>query len=863
MGLVELLDKLIPLMEGDPSYRRFMLDGQMAVVDDYLEVRPEMEGRLRALATSGRITMGPWYILMDEFLVSGETMIRDLQLGIAKGAAFGGVMDVGYLPDMFGHVAQMPQILRLGGFADAVLWRGVPSLVDKTGFFWQAPDGSQVRVEYLPTGYGNGAALPDSGKDLVKRVRDHSEEIGSFLFDQLLLMNGSDHLQPQPFLGRIVEEANASQDEFDFRISSLPEYLATVSSEDLPTWRGELRSGWRANMLMGVTSNRVDVKLAAARTEAELERRAEPLASLFMPQDQWPAALLDLAWLEVIRNSAHDSICACSVDEVVDAVLHRFHEARRIAEGITALAHRSLAISMRNSGPIVINADQRKRSGVVELLLTTASIDESRVQVISERSELPSSMTLDAETMKTVLSMIQGAKLDDDAWVQAVELEDRGERLSLKISVGSHEIPHVPIAEAKQDLYTLLGARPELLVDVELDQPPIRRVIARMEEVPAFGWKAFSPAELAHPAKANIIDGALAITNGLVTVAANAEDGTFSINGKAGFGKFVDGGDLGDSYNYSPPTKDSLVDRPSKVSILTVEEGPVRATLEITSHYHWPEFVDGTSQERCGDVEASIVTRVSVIADSPTVEVQSSVLNQARDHRLRIHLPLAEPTEHSDAECAFAVVRRGLSAEGRSEEFGLPTFPSRRFVAAGGLTIAHEGLNEYELVDIENGKARSLALTMLRSTGMLSRLGMAYRPFPAGPLTPVEGLQMLGKQVTCRYTISLGDADPWLAAANLHVPLEVAQSPGGGDREPEGSAFAMTGAQLSSLRRVAGGGLELRVFNPTDQETVVDLFGRHGWLVDLRGVATEPVKASFTLRAQGIATVWLEAGESE
>ncbi|MCX6511959.1 MAG: hypothetical protein NT160_02585, partial [Actinobacteria bacterium] len=495
-------------------------------------------------------------------------------------------------------------------------------------------------------------------------------------------------------------------------------------------------------------------------------------------------------------------------------------------------------------------------------LLTTASIDESRVQVISERSELPSSMTLDAETMKTVLSMIQGAKLDDFAWVQAVELEDRGERLSLKISVGSHEIPHVPIAEAKQDLYTLLGARPELLVDVELDQPPIRRVLARMEAVPAFGWKAFNPAELAHPAKASIVDGVLAIANELVTVSANAEDASFSINGKAGFGKFVDGGDLGDSYNYSPPAKDSLVDRPSKVSILTVEEGPVRATLEITATYHLPEFIDGTSQERCGDVETIIVTRVSVIADSPKVEVQSSVLNQARDHRLRIHLPLVEPTEHSDAECAFAVVSRGLSAEGRSEEFGLPTFPSRRFVVAGGLTIAHEGLNEYELVDIENGKARTLALTMLRSTGMLSRLGMAYRPFPAGPLTPVEGLQMLGKQVTCRYTISLGDADPWLAAADLHGPLEVAQSPGGGDREPQGSAFAMTGAQLSSLRRVAGGILELRVFNPTDQETVVDLFGRPGWLVDLRGVATERVKDSFTLRAQGIATVWLEAGES-
>ena len=101
-------------MEQDSSYTHFLLDGQLAVVDDYLEIRPENEDRLRALTAAGRITVGPWYILMDEFLVSGETIIRNLQAGIRRGSDFGGVMDVGYLPDMFGHVAQMPQILWLG-----------------------------------------------------------------------------------------------------------------------------------------------------------------------------------------------------------------------------------------------------------------------------------------------------------------------------------------------------------------------------------------------------------------------------------------------------------------------------------------------------------------------------------------------------------------------------------------------------------------------------------------------------------------------------------------------------------------------------------------------------------------------------
>ena len=351
LALVELIDTLIPLLERDASYPYFMLDGQMAVVDDYLEVRPEAEERLRALAAAGRLSMGPWYILMDEFLASGETIVRNLQMGIERGAAFGGVMELGYLPDMFGHIAQMPQILRLAGFRDAVVWRGVPSQVTKNAFVWEAPDGSSVRAEYLPVGYGNGAALPDDAKALVRRTRDNVAEVADFLIDDLLCMNGSDHLMPQPWLGRVVAEANDLQDEFAFEVTSLPRYLAGRATDGLTRVQGELRSGFRANMLMGVTSNRVDVKRLGALAERELERRAEPLAALFLAPAQYPDRLLGLAWREMVRNSAHDSICACSVDDVVDAVLHRYAEARAIAAGLADRAVKTFARSLAEPRP--------------------------------------------------------------------------------------------------------------------------------------------------------------------------------------------------------------------------------------------------------------------------------------------------------------------------------------------------------------------------------------------------------------------------------------------------------------------------------------------------------------------------------
>jgi hypothetical protein len=859
LALVELLDTLIPLLERDAGYPCFMLDGQMAVVDDYLEVRPEAEERLRRLAAAGRISMGPWYILMDEFLSSGETIVRNLQMGFERGAAFGGVMDVGYLPDMFGHIAQMPQVLRLAGFRDAVVWRGVPSQVTKNAFDWEAPDGSSVRAEYLPVGYGNGAALPDDAKALVRRTRDNVDEVADFLIGDLLVMNGSDHLMPQPGLGRVVAEANDLQDELHFEVTSIPGYLSSARRDGLQRVHGELRSGFRTNMLMGVTSNRVDVKRVGALAARELERRAEPLAALFQPAAEYPERLLELAWREMVRNSAHDSICACSVEDVVDAVLHRYAEARTIAAGLAQRAVKALTRSLAEAGPSVLNPSSRARPGVVELVVPADGPAPDRVQVLSERSGLPGTMVLDADTVRTVLGMLQGPRISDDAWVHDVRVEETEEGIDVTVSVGTEEKPNVPIAEAKQDVYTRLGARPDAVVRVSMDQPSTRKITARVAEVPGYGWRAFEPAPLVRPVVVSE-NGVVVLSNGLVRVEVDTADGTFALDGVPEYGRLVDGGDYGDSYNYSPPRQDSLVDTPVAVALSVTERGPVRARARITTTYEWPDHVDASSQARVGGQRVEVDTDLELRADDPVVRVTTSFVNPSRDHRLRVHLPLPEAAPHSRAESAFAVVTRGLTAEGRADEFGLPTAPASRFVTAGRLTAAHEGVCEYELIDVEPGpdgdEARTLALTVLRSTGMLSRLGMAYRPFPAGPMTPVDGLQMAGARVTLRYALELDCDDPYRLADDVLLPLEPVSSLGGGTRSPSGSALTVVGAEVSALHR-ASGTLEVRVFNPSATATTVSIPGRAGWLVDLRGYLQESFEGSFPLRPFGIATARL------
>jgi hypothetical protein len=791
--------------------------------------------------------MGPWYALPDEFLVSGETLVRNLQHGLGVAARFGGAMEVGYLPDMFGHVAQMPQLLRLFGFEHAVVWRGVPAAIDRSGFWWSSPDGSTVRAEYLPVGYGNGALVPDDPKALIRRIGEFEEEQGELLVGPILWMNGTDHLMPQPWLGRVVAEANALDAGYELRICSLADHVRDAPTEDLPRWTGELRSGARANLLMGVASNRVDVKQAAARAERALEQLAEPLSALLLPAEHWPATLLEAAWVEVLRNSAHDSICACSVDEVCDAVLHRYAEATQIADGLSDRALRALGASITGDAPVIVNPSARARGGLVELRLRGDAVPPGS-QLVSER---PADRVL-MEDAPVEIATVTVAELEYVRGIRSFTIETKdGNEL---IHVEREEAGTLVTPPVRAELKAIRAQRAGQSVRVRVTNRPAVTVLARVEDVPGYGWRGWSGqgASVA-PVEAR----PLRLSNGLVDLQVDPTAGTFSVNGLAGLGQLVDGGDVGDTYNWCPPDDDTVVDRPISGSCRLLEHGPLRARLELRSTYALPTHVDGP--RRVGSQQVQVRTSLELRAGEDLVRVRVELDNHGfRDHRLRVHLPLSRPAATSRAECAFAVVERGLTAEGGPTETGLPTFPSRRFVQAGGITVAHEGLLEYELVDVRQGPdgavANTLAVTLLRCTGMLSQGPMATRPLPAGPLTPMEGPQQQGR-VSVAFALHVGDRDPYAVVDDAFVPLLVTQA-GGGSAPTDGEALRVTGAEVSAVVR-AGGALQVRVFNPTADEATVHIDGRQGWLVDLRGRPLEPFEGSFSLRPWGIATAAL------
>jgi hypothetical protein len=205
--LVDLWDNLLSLTEADPAFT-FLLDGQTVVIEDYLAIRPENRGRVDRAIKAGQIQVGPWYTLPDEFLVSGEALIRNLARGLAIGDAHGGAMRAGYLPDSFGHAAQMPQLYRQFGLRHAVVWRGVPRVIDRVAFQWSAPDGSSVVAAYMGGSYGQGVDLPTAGEALARRIRTVLKAVEPFRpGPDVLLMNGNDHVPPQPGLTAAVAAA--------------------------------------------------------------------------------------------------------------------------------------------------------------------------------------------------------------------------------------------------------------------------------------------------------------------------------------------------------------------------------------------------------------------------------------------------------------------------------------------------------------------------------------------------------------------------------------------------------------------------------------------------------------------------------
>lgn len=347
--LVGLIDRLMAILDREPDIR-FVFDGQSVVIEDYLEIRPECRAHLQALAQAGRIVFGPWYVLADQFLEGDEATIRNLQLGMRLAGGFGGPLRHGYIPDSFGSIAVLPAIMSGFGIGSVNFGRGAPAL-DQAVFRWCWKDGSEVLA--LNRGYGNALSLAhdDLWRDLAESDPSAASSLaaarallpgegGSCPAGPIYLSTGLDHMEMRAGMGRILDALNEAQLGWRFTASDPAAFAAdterSVASrgQTLTSITGEMRgSADRPMDLQGVLSTNREIKRLNRLCELILSRTLEPLELAHHARTGTSHAhFLWHAWKLLVQNHPHDSICACSRDEVIVDMHARFQHILQLHE---------------------------------------------------------------------------------------------------------------------------------------------------------------------------------------------------------------------------------------------------------------------------------------------------------------------------------------------------------------------------------------------------------------------------------------------------------------------------------------------------------------------------------------------------
>jgi len=371
--LVPMVGSLLDLLEREPRFRSFTFDGQVIPLEDHLAIRPADRPRIEALVRADRLVVGPWYVLPDLLLVSGESIVRNLQEGLRVAGSFGRASRVAYVADPFGHPAQLPQVLRGFGYDSYVFARGVGDEGEELGseFRWESPSGDRVLASHQVAHYNNALRLvAEKGKpvaDVARRVRtmlprvlDRTAPYAAG--DALLFMVGDDHTAAFEALPDAVDAIGQVAPRTHARIASLEEFV-----EALPAPRGvfigEMVSGKYRPILRGVNSTRTWIKQANAACERLLLERCEPLDAFSGGTDA--ERVRDL-WRTLLQNHPHDSICGCSIDAVHDLDMRpRF--ARVQAEGERVVADLSARLSGLGGVPVAWNALPWVRDGLVSV----------------------------------------------------------------------------------------------------------------------------------------------------------------------------------------------------------------------------------------------------------------------------------------------------------------------------------------------------------------------------------------------------------------------------------------------------------------------------------------------------------------
>ncbi len=753
LRLVNVIDKALE-MTSVPGWNSFMLDGQTAPIEDYLEVKPDNMPLLKKAVETKKLIVGPWYVLADEFLESAEGLVRNLLIGDKIADKLGKVMKCGYVPDTFGHVWQLPQVLSGFGIKSCYLYRGYPPLFggheeykghnDGTPleFFWCAPDGSKVLTLHHITGYGNASHLSDSASSgeykclgAVMRIIGAVDHLDPRSARKLfLIMNGTDHLFPDDNIPDVVDFINNDEElkeNFHIKHTTIEDYFSALAEDsyNLPDLAGEMRGSAYTQVTPGCLSSRMYLKQANWQVSNKLEHWVEPMNVLaWYLGARYPQDPITLAWKLLLKNHPHDSICGCSIDRVHADMETRFAELGDMIETLINGAESIIWKAMKQppEGKMllpVLNATNWAQTGPVKTRVSApAAWHDMHLRVVDGTGKV-----VPAASVKTIPDY--------------------------------RELPD------SSKLFPLFGHSMQLR-EVEMvaaDVPPLGFKTWYLEPVP--DGTADRPVAVA---KDSVLE------NELLKIAVNP-DGTVAITEKK-TGKtwgdllvIADSGDDGDEYDYAPPHDDVVVlSRGGKAIISAVENSPLKQTCTIDITMKVPSCITKERKRSAELVDFQARIAIELYAGEPFTRVTVDVDNGVDDHRLQACFPTGLSVAKSHAADHFMVMERDISlpkddgwfqpAQGLYHTDGFVDLSDGKV----GLAVFVKGLPEFE---IQPKMQNAIAITLFRGVGWLSRDGM---PLSRGHLGRPSGLN-----------------GPFLptpdAQCKRHMRFELAIMPHGGD----------------------------------------------------------------------------------
>ena len=860
--LVELIDKLVSIMDSDPDWRYFLLDGQTIVLEDYFEVRGENPALLK-LIREGRIGIGPWYDLPDEFLVSGESIIRNLRRGFALCQKLGvEPVKLGYLPDMFGHISQMPQIFSGFGIEDSVVWRGVPAL-SRNQFFWKSRDGSRVFAAYLPLGYGFFFDLPGSAEEFVKRF----EFMLSYFTPKdasgvYLVQPGTDHWSPDPALSTMLKEVNALKTDWQLKISGPQDYFAEIKprAKDLPEHTGELRSCENTQILPGVASARLYLKEMNHRAGATLEKYLEPIAVMNrLAKGADLTDRLDYLWKLLLSNHPHDSICGCSVDAVHSEMETRYKKifelsgevlGKCLASATDVKAPRVETLSVWNPGGKVSPAVIEFEDEVWGKNLALESAEGKKYAL--ERVERLSREELAFQTSAPgALAFVTLCWFDVEQvagyFINEIKTRKEGGKLFVDLYVSSRNM-NFPVKKELAKIQNIVDRDKTTEVIFKVFKKANYRSIAVLDELDGASMTTFrvrkEKPDLAGVAEVSASERAL--ENKWLKVEVEGSGRVKALDKESGkeiVMEFSDRGDRGDSYNFDPVPGDVAVKSPAKFRVKPGPSGKAFASLDLEHHYKVPAALDQDRKKR-SDKKTSIVlcTRIFLYAGMRRVDFETEFENTARDHRLQADFWYPELVDDYWAESGFDLVKRAIVNEKLPEQPEIPnpaqlilgmetayaSSPIQNFACLSkddhAMAVAGRGLKEVEAGKDDKGGRSRLSLTLCRSIGFLARADLNYRTNQAGPPLEVPDAQCLRK-FCWKYSLIFmsGPVEQADVFANvLHFVFPALAFPG---KPLAKMPFKLRGSKilLSALYPRKDGKVIARFFNSGFQEEKLEL----------------------------------------